>query len=858
MKKALLIPLTILAGGLVISLASNLNTSIEVKAEERTYYIPMNADAFIDYEANKGSFADADATFWGENYSFNALDPFFRGETEEGWTGTLSLKPWKQFTQYIRFQWGGAKNIENQIGLEFHYGDYSKTVYNDTFVENPMMMDYFKIPDEEFANLDQENGFDMYIKLIDNRTSDYGFHNFGSLYVNQNEEEVSNAMRYYLNHINLKDVREWKVNNDKAIYNFYLTNEHLKSVFLRTVNNVNEDFENNNAFVNHWYIDLNYDNYKDVDRHVDNAFSNRAVRDGSNMPFNGTGASFFSGWYEGTYNQGYIASDQPIYRFVSRPFVLGGTGLVSIKMAGRAASLHVIDAETQEDLAWADVRTFNASGDENRIFTGFNTVTMVRHYINLSKYLGKTIQLALADVYDDFWAASYFDELVTNYEIYPTFDIDVLFQDKDENKTYSYWFDQYIASTHIENDPSGLKYKVGNDDVDESPINAASKFLKHYYSALRSPANEFDYSKASVETRKAVYEEYAALDDDAKAIVDNSKDLKLYTPFDADWYKRAMSNSSKISDAIGALVEEFKTFTVSFSGNGGSGEMADVAIKGEYRLPTCTFTAPEGKEFAGWKVNGEGDLLEPGEVIDVTADTEIVAQWKDIQVIKYIVTFNSNGGSGTMNNMEVIQGEQLTLPACTFTAPEGKEFDCWIVKRTLYAVGDKVDIISDTEVFAQWKRIQSDEESYTISFSANGGTGEMADVTDVKGDYTLPQCGFTAQEGKEFKCWLIGNEEYQPGQVISVDENISVIASWKNKEVVPPTPGPEPSDDDSSSQPPSSSEEGDSSSEETPVEPTNNKGCSGEILLSTSSIALVSSLALLFVAIKKRKNHTNK
>ena len=137
----------------------------------------------------------------------------------------------------------------------------------------------------------------------------------------------------------------------------------------------------------------------------------------------------------------------------------------------------------------------------------------------------------------------------------------------------------------------------------------ANLFLKHYYSALRSEANEFDFSKASAETRKAVYDEYIALSDEAKAIVDNSSDLKLYSAYDADWHKRMVNTSSKVGAAIESLVEEFKTFTVTFSANGGTGTMSSVSVKGEYALPLCGFTAPEGQEFAGWKVNNSGDLL---------------------------------------------------------------------------------------------------------------------------------------------------------------------------------------------------------------------------------------------------------
>ena len=856
MKKVLFVPLTALVGALTIGYVSSHKSYQSLKADEMITHIEMNADAFTDYSEEKGSFANADATFWGENYSFNALEPFFRGESAEGWTGSLTLKSWKQYTQFIRFQWGGAHNIEDQIYLEIHYGEYSTVVFNDTFSENPLMMDYFKIPDEQFALLDKTNGFDMYIKLVDNRSNDYGFHNFGCLYVNQNEEEVSNAMRYYLNHINLTDTREWKLNNSKTIYNYYLNNDHLKSVFLKTVNNADEDFEDINAFLNHWYIDVNYGNNAADARHIDSVLSNRAIRDGSNMQYNPTGGSYFAGWYDAPY--GFIASDYPTYRFVSRPFVLGGTGLVSIKMAGRSASLHVIDAETQQDLAWADLRTFSTAGEESKQYLGFNTVTMVRHYINLSEYLGKKIQLAIADVYQDNWAASYFDELITNYETYPTFGIDGLLQDLGLglDKTYSYYFDQYIASTHIDNDPNGLKYVKGKEEVtnvDESSIYQAYKLLKHYYSALRSEAVGFSYENATVEVRKELFDEYFALDAEARLIFDNSKDFKV-SLFDEEWHKRMADVSSKISASFSAIIDEFQAFSVTFNANGGSGNMDATSAKGDYPLPQCGFTAPEGQEFAGWKVNNTGDLLAPGTAINVTENVEIFAQWKEKQVVKYTVSFNANGGTGTMSNIEVVQGEQLTLPACTFTAPENKEFDCWIIRNDLYKVGDKVDINVDTEVFAKWKNIKAVEESYTVSFSANGGSGTMNDVTDVKGDYTLPQCGFTAPEGQEFDCWLIADEKYQPGDVVNINSDTQITALWKDKQGSNPGPVTSSSEPTSSEPIEQSSESVSQTSEQEPEQPASSNGCGGSILATTSLLFASSLIAVLGLAINKKKS----
>ena len=47
----------------------------------------------------------------------------------------------------------------------------------------------------------------------------------------------------------------------------------------------------------------------------------------------------------------------------------------------------------------------------------------------------------------------------------------------------------------------------------------------------------------------------------------------------------------------------------------------------------------------------------------------------------YIVSFNSNGGTGTMTAEDMMSGN-YTLPACTFTPPSGKQFLCWAENST--------------------------------------------------------------------------------------------------------------------------------------------------------------------------------
>ncbi len=217
------------------------------------------------------------------------------------------------------------------------------------------------------------------------------------------------------------------------------------------------------------------------------------------------------------------------------------------------------------------------------------------------------------------------------------------------------------------------------------------------------------------------------------------------------------------------------TYTVSFNANGGTGTMADVTdISGEYTLPANGFTAPAGKQFKAWSVGGVEKAV--GDKITVTANTTITAVWEDIPVVTYTVSFDANGGTGTMADVTDVSGE-YTLPANGFTAPAGKQFKAWSVGGVEKAVGDKITVTANTTVTAVWEDIPV--VTYTVSFDANGGTGTMADVTDVSGEYTLPANGFTAPAGKQFKAWSVGGVEKAVGDKITVTANTTVTAVWE-------------------------------------------------------------------------------
>ena len=148
-----------------------------------------------------------------------------------------------------------------------------------------------------------------------------------------------------------------------------------------------------------------------------------------------------------------------------------------------------------------------------------------------------------------------------------------------------------------------------------------------------------------------------------------------------------------------------KYITISFDPNGGTGTMKPMRVKAGvgYTLPECTFTPPEGKEFAGWlAVNG--NVYPAGHDVFSTYDQSLKATWKDKEAAEITISFDPNGGTGTMQPMKVKSGEKFKLPKCTFTPPEGKEFAGWLAENgKVYPAGEIVSSVSSSVLKATWK-----------------------------------------------------------------------------------------------------------------------------------------------------------
>jgi len=147
----------------------------------------------------------------------------------------------------------------------------------------------------------------------------------------------------------------------------------------------------------------------------------------------------------------------------------------------------------------------------------------------------------------------------------------------------------------------------------------------------------------------------------------------------------------------------------------------------------------DGFEFDYWSIRILGDNLtevaqkRPNETYTLTSDIIAVAMWKEIPVANYTVSFNANGGSGSMNPVQ-FAGE-YTLPNCGFTAPTGKQFKGWATSANGSVIeGTTYNVTANVEFFAIWENIPVTNYTINATAGANGTISPSGEITVAEGE----------------------------------------------------------------------------------------------------------------------------
>ena len=237
------------------------------------------------------------------------------------------------------------------------------------------------------------------------------------------------------------------------------------------------------------------------------------------------------------------------------------------------------------------------------------------------------------------------------------------------------------------------------------------------------------------------------------------------------------------------------TVTVFFTPNGGKGTMAVELDSTPTALTINQFTRA-GYTFTKWNTaaNGSGVSYANGTIYPFATSTTLYAQWKAGKAATHSVTFNANGGTGSMaaerdNTPTALSNSLFTRAGYTFTnwntAANGS--------GASYTNGATYSFKASITLYAQWKKIIVKVPAFTVNFNAHGGRGSMSAQRHAKPE-ALRRNSFT-RSGFSFVNWNTAangsGASYTNGATYSFKAPITLYAQWKkNKKITAPPTGP--------------------------------------------------------------------
>jgi len=212
---------------------------------------------------------------------------------------------------------------------------------------------------------------------------------------------------------------------------------------------------------------------------------------------------------------------------------------------------------------------------------------------------------------------------------------------------------------------------------------------------------------------------------------------------DVDWYYNYRSYGFPVRAVIFDDTPQTTIYTLTFNANDGDGTMAAQTFEAgvSQAIAANAFTR-SGYTFTGWNTNadGSGTSYTDGQEITLTQDITLYAQWERI---KYNLSFDANGGEGTMAAQVFEAGVSQALVSNAFTR-EGYNFIAWNSNAdgsgTSYTDKQSITLTQDITLYAQWYQEQ------VVSGTENGH--DYVDLGLPSGTkWAICNLGATAPEG---------------------------------------------------------------------------------------------------------------
>lgn len=566
-----------LLGGSLVAAGAHKNKNVQAEALHDVAYekfVPMLAENLESAGfANVGDhIRSGHPSYWDNRYygtTENVLDTVDIMGDKKGDFRTQWFKQEKSTAEkkmYITFLLGGNTcnntflNIWDETQGRDVYDHIKNVYYSDPDLRLNMCFRYFEMP----TDIDG-NRMLIYFNEDGGTTNCEGI-TFSELRINQTWDDVVASYRNFLLGYKLSSsANSENLAAYNAIMNLHNNNAdyaQLKASLnaLPSLNNVNDNFEVNNALVD-WVLDWNNTTaYYNKETVYSNAIEKKDDYFYNGMPFNQSDSYFLNEDANG------FPEDQK-YRLVSREFELSGHGFISAKLGGGTAVLELLDADSLEVLATTKQVYSTFEGQEiynpgfnvpegsrpelDMFATGARLNTMSRVYLDCHEHLysltGKKVRVALTDGRTGGgWGKAYFDDVRTNYSYFPPFEAQALSQRhyNGENLEWTHYgvvTDLYVGSS-------------------ATTLGEAYSFVRTFWNTVRSLGSEETWC-SNKDNASTVYASlisaYEGLSDDTvKLIVDSSTDFAFINGTTRTAYLTSEINTSKytVGDTMNAII----------------------------------------------------------------------------------------------------------------------------------------------------------------------------------------------------------------------------------------------------------------------------------------------------------------
>ena len=240
-------------------------------------------------------------------------------------------------------------------------------------------------------------------------------------------------------------------------------------------------------------------------------------------------------------------------------------------------------------------------------------------------------------------------------------------------------------------------------------------------------------------------------------------------------------------------LEPFHGYTIRFDANGGSGEMPAMQVTEDeaadgVELPDNGFSRP-GYTFVGWSEDPdclvedvwryEGDPIYPADEFE-SKDITMYAIWEE-QAGTYVVTFDANGGEGSMEPQVITDDVPTPLNLNTFTR-EDYNFIGWSVSpdgEKQFSDGQTITGEDDLYLYALWQK-----DHYVLTFHSNYEPDKtVTQEIPLNLDSITLQLNTFTREGYVFMGWAFSpnavRADLRDGATLGFDEDTDLYAVWE-------------------------------------------------------------------------------